>query len=112
MTASWRGSLFLGFISFLFTFLFSIVNNTWQMSLFRAFIGFLVFFLLGTILQFLLYLFAPIKNTYIQSEEDKKELTEQKETQDEIDSAQSEDPLFQEVTLGSLHNGDSSITNQ
>ncbi|MDF2535262.1 MAG: hypothetical protein K0R18_1421 [Bacillales bacterium] len=110
MVASWRGSLFLGFISFLFTFLCSVGNNTWQMSLFRAVIGFLIFFLLGTILQLLLHLIVPMNSTDMQSEEDKEELSEQSETQEEIDSTQSEDPLFQEVNLGSLHNGDSSIT--
>ena len=110
MATSWRGSLFLGVISFLFTFLFSIVNNTWQMSLFRAVIGFLVFFLLGAILQFLLHLIAPMNSIDIQSEEDMEELREQNETQEEIDSAQNEDPLFQGVTLGSLYNGDGSST--
>lgn len=106
MSESWRVSLFLGVISFLFTYLFSNVNNTWQMSLFRAGIGFLLFFLLGYILQLLFHQIVSKKNTSLLKQESSEELSGQIDFQNKVDMDQMNDSLFQEITLGSLHNGD------
>jgi uncharacterized membrane protein YraQ (UPF0718 family) len=106
MAASWRVNLFLGIISFLFTYLFSIENNTWQMSLFRAGIGFLLFFLLGYILRFLLHQIAAKKSTSLLEELNKEEISGQNKIQNDVENGQSDDPSFQAITLGALHNGD------
>lgn len=106
MTASWRESLLLGVISFLFTYLFSIINNTWQMSMLRAGIGFLLFFLLGYIFQFLFHQMVSAKSISLPAEEMYEEENEQIDHQNRTDFDQNEEPLFQEITLGSLHNGD------
>lgn len=55
MTGNWKINTILGCTGFLFTYLFSIMNNTWQTSLFRAGIGFLLFFLLAYVLRFVLH---------------------------------------------------------
>ena len=106
MTARWRESLILGVLSFLFTFLFSNLNNTWQMSLFRAGIGFLLFFLLGYIIRFLFHQIASKKSTDIVREQISEELSGQVDFPNRVDINQKVDPLFQEITLGSLHKGD------
>ncbi|MDF2557284.1 MAG: hypothetical protein K0R71_1112 [Bacillales bacterium] len=107
MTARWREGLFLGVIAFLFTYLFTSINNNWQMSLFRAGIGFLLFSLLGYILQILIHLISSQKSTSLLNEETRDEVSEQNDFQNIVDIDQKNDPLFQEVNLGSLHNGDS-----
>lgn len=106
MTVSWRESLFLGTLSFLFTYLFSSINNTWQMSIFRAGIGFLLFFFLGFILKLFFRQIVHKKNTSLPTEQVNVETSDQNELQNSNDVNQKDDPLFQEITLGSLHTED------
>lgn len=47
MVGTWKINILLGTTGFLFTYLFSFMNNTWLTSLFRASLVFLLFFLLG-----------------------------------------------------------------
>lgn len=105
MAASWRINLFLGIITFLFTYLFSIENNTWQMSLFRSGIGFLIFFLIGYILRFLLHQIAAKKSEKLLEKRSQEKISENMKQQ-LVDNGQSDDPFFKAVTLDTLHNGE------
>ncbi|MEH7253867.1 hypothetical protein V7111_17225 [Neobacillus niacini] len=105
MIANLKVNIILGFVSFLFTYLFSFVNNTWQTSLFRSILGFLVFFILGLILRFLPQQNEaketakssndPLNEGVLKAEEEPRK-KEEKELESE--------PSFQSIPLDSLHN--------
>lgn len=105
MISNLKVNIILGFITFLFTYLFSIVNNTWQTSLFRALLGFLLFFILGFIVLFILGLIGAKKQENSDDSLFKKghlnEETVQKKN-DEIELKS--EPGFQSIGLDSLHN--------
>jgi uncharacterized membrane protein YraQ (UPF0718 family) len=94
----------MGVIAFLFTYLFSFLNNTWQTSLFRAIGGFIIFFLLGFVLSFILKQLAG--NTNVSLEEEPK-LVVENNSEIEKDHPKveelTEEPGFQAVPLHSLH---------
>lgn len=101
----WRKSTILGAIAFLFTFFFSLTNNTWQTSLFRAGTGFLLFFSLGMITLFALQELL-IKKAQIpvqQNAEVEGTIDMRKENRSE---ANMEETAFQAIPLQSLHNGE------
>lgn len=94
----WVSSIF-GFMAFLLSYLFSIVNNTWQTSLFRASIGFLLFFALGfmltTVLQQVL-----MKRT---AESVGANPPEKGKTEEQLEV--NEEDGFQSISLQTLHSG-------
>ena len=51
---TWLFNVILGFSAFLFTFFFSIINNTLETSLLRAAMGFILFFVLAYALRYVL----------------------------------------------------------
>ncbi|MCH6266809.1 hypothetical protein [Neobacillus citreus] len=103
MSSSWKMNLYLGSITFLLTYLFSIYTNTWQTSLFRASIGFLLFFILGYVLRYLLYhavVRKDLKQTMLNEEV---EHTSNEAQAPYVDKVEGEEPSFQSVPLQSLH---------
>ncbi|NRD79420.1 hypothetical protein HPT25_18825 [Bacillus sp. BRMEA1] len=107
MAASWRVNVFLGLSAFLFTYLFSNVNNTWQMSLFRAGIGFLIFFILGFVIRFVIHQLVSRKNVQLVDKQSSEEKAIQKQAKNiHNDKALNDDVSFQSLPLNALHDGD------
>jgi hypothetical protein len=102
MAGTWLVNVILGTSVFLFTFIFTIGNNTWKTSAFRAGIGFILFFFWGYILRLVLNqktLVSPVNlNKQVDSKIDAVLNNSANEEQDE-------DTSFQAIPLGSLHNG-------
>jgi hypothetical protein len=102
MTGTWLVNVILGFSAFLFTILFSIMNNTWMTSLLRGVIGFVFFFLLAYILRYVLNQKSigpkpkPIKEDEFHIEDIERE---------RVKGIEEEDTSFQALNLGALHNG-------
>jgi uncharacterized membrane protein YraQ (UPF0718 family) len=105
MIANLKVNIILGFVAFLFTYLFSVANNTWQTSLFRAFLGFLIFFILGFALSFILKQKEAKKHDSM-SESPLNVTPEKVETEQKklVDKELKSEPSFQSIPLNSLHN--------
>lgn len=108
MTAAYmKVNTIIGFIAFLITGLFSLVNNTWQLSLFRAGIGFLLFFILGNLLSILLHQILSknySNSTRIQNVNEKSNKSTVRE--EKVEDIPLDEPSFQAIPLQSLHNGE------
>ncbi|WP_052353717.1 hypothetical protein [Neobacillus jeddahensis] len=106
MAASWRVNVLLGFFAFLFTFLFSMVNNTWQTSLIRAGFGFLLFFLLGYMVRLGMYQNIAKKNPDLDQTDMTNRIGKQQVEQSHQGEKVSKDqPSFQSIPLGAIHHG-------
>ena len=105
MKKKWGNSTILGVIAFLFTFFFSLMNNTWQTSLFRAGTGFLLFFSLGFISLFALQqiLKKKVQTPNMEKAEADGTFTMNQENNPE---ANMEEVAFQAIPLQALHNGE------
>jgi hypothetical protein len=92
----------LGLIAFLFTYFFSILNNTWQTSLYRAAGGFLLFFFFGIV--FLMVINQMVGKSHPEKQEKSKVEIEVKLKVDHVDVVEMTDTTgFQNVSLHSLH---------
>jgi uncharacterized membrane protein YraQ (UPF0718 family) len=104
MLENLKVNIVLGFISFLFTYLFSIFNNTWQTSLYRAAAGFILFFFLGFVFHIVMKQMAgkshPAHKDISVEEVEVKQKVEKNnaEVEEMTDTAG-----FQTVSLHSLH---------
>jgi hypothetical protein len=107
MVANWGINAILGLTAFLFTYFFSLVNNTWQTSISRAGIGFLLFFILGYIFRFVLYQIA-LKKTLdlIQKKSREEESKQEEKRKSHVEEVTMDEPSFQAIPLRSLHNGE------
>lgn len=107
MVANWGINAILGLTAFLFTYFFSLVNNTWQTSISRAGIGFLLFFILGYIFRFVLYQIA-LKKTLdlIQKKSREEENKQEEKRKSHVEEVTMDEPSFQAIPLRSLHNGE------
>jgi hypothetical protein len=85
---NWKVNLSLGLTASVFTFIFSIENNTWLTSLMRAGLGFLLFFVLAYLLRFFICLISSKKL---------------KNNQKTVVKDQEEADSFQSISLDSLH---------
>jgi hypothetical protein len=99
MAGNWRVNAMLGITAFLFTYFFSLVNNTWLTSLFRAGIGFLIFFIFGFFLRFV------VNHQIVSKKNPGEEFSPKVEREKKIDEEAIDDPLFQALPLHSLHKG-------
>lgn len=106
MAKKWKFNVIFGFTAFLFTYFFSIANNTWQTSSFRASTGFLLFFVLGYMLQFFLSQIVSKKNASpFQKQTVGVKADLEMESKNLDDLPHGEQP-FQAIPLHSLHNGE------
>lgn len=101
MAGTWVVNLIFGISAFLFTYFFSIINNTWKTSASRGVIGFILFFVLGYFLRFVLNpkalgaTPAPSNKIEVNSDTERLNMTNELE--------QVEDTPFQAISLQSLH---------
>ncbi|PFP30761.1 hypothetical protein COJ96_02015 [Bacillus sp. AFS073361] len=104
MVANWIVNASLGLTAFLFTYYFSLQNNTWQTALFRAGIGFLLFFILGIILRFILHQIISKKNPELsQKQNTVEESSPETERTNHVEEVPMAEPVFQSIPLDSLH---------
>lgn len=105
MATIWKVNGLLGLTVFLFTYVFSIMNNTWATSLFRAGIGFLLFFLLGFVLRFVLFMSTKMKNQVATKPTQVEENPPKEELKMEYEQASTEERDFEALPLQQLHDG-------
>ncbi len=106
MIENWRVNAVLGLLAFIFTFTFSLINNTWITSLFRAGIGFIVFFIFAYILRIVMYQIISKKNAdFLPKQNREKESSVESVSNTQIEDSSIDNQSFQAVTLQSLHNG-------
>jgi len=102
MAGTWLVNVIFGTSAFLFTFFFSIINNTWKTSAFRGAMGFILFFFLSYLLRLVLnpkqVRATPITSNNVEGNLEK----EHNNTPMELEYV--EDTSFQAISLGSLHN--------
>lgn len=104
MAGNWKANILLGLTAFLFTFCFSIENNTWITALFRSGIGFVIFFIFGYVIRIVLSLIFSMKTTDPTEERtvtDKAEINFHE--QNEEKQQWGEPSSFQSIPLNALH---------
>ncbi|WP_318507779.1 hypothetical protein [Bacillus sp. T3] len=105
MVGNWKINILLGATGFLFTYLFSFMNNTWLTSIFRASLVFLLFFLLGYGLRIGLHQFTreETSDTSHIGQTVKDAVLPQNNISNQIEESTNVQVEFEEVPLQHIH---------